>query len=114
MLINMLWTIAYDTEYAMVDRADDLKIGIKSTAILFGGDDRFMIGLFQCAVIVLLCGLGFLEKFSFIYFIAIFIAILLFIYQQKLIATRILSNYFRAFLNNQWVGLIIFAGILLK
>ncbi len=112
MLATIFWTMAYDTQYAMIDRDDDVKIGIKSTAILFGQYDRLMIGLFQYAAIVLLCILGFLESFLFIYFMAVFIAVLLFIYQQLLIANQESKNCFRAFLNNQWVGLIIFMGII--
>lgn len=114
MLANILWTMAYDTEYAMVDRTDDLKVGIKSTAILFGNYDRLMIGLFQFMVIFLLFFLGFSRQFSLFYFIAVSISLFLLIYQQSLIATRKPENYFRAFLNNQWVGLIIFVGVLLK
>jgi len=114
MFANILWTIAYDTQYAMTDREDDLKIGIKSTAILFGKYDRVMIALFQFGFICLLCILGFVEKFLSIYFIAICIAILFFIYQQILISKREPSNGLRAFLNNWWVGMIIFLGILLK
>lgn len=112
MLITILWTIMYDTQYAMIDREDDLKIGIKSTAIFFGKYDRIMIGLFQTAVILLLCFLGWREKFSLIYFAAIFIAALLFMYQQILISKREPQKCLRAFLNNQWVGFIIFAGII--
>lgn len=112
MIINMLWTVMYDTLYAMVDRDDDLKIGIKSTAILFGKCDKLMIGLLQLTVITLLCLLGFLLNFLLIYFVAVFIALLLFIYQQKLISDRIPDKCFQAFLNNQWVGLIVFIGIL--
>lgn len=114
MLITILWTVLYDTEYAMADRTDDLKIGIKSTAIFFGKYDRIMIGLFQSVVILLLFFLGLLEKFSVIYFSAIVIAALLFLYQQFLISTREPKNCLRAFLNNQWVGLIIFVGIFSK
>ncbi|OGT32828.1 MAG: 4-hydroxybenzoate polyprenyltransferase [Gammaproteobacteria bacterium RIFCSPHIGHO2_02_FULL_39_13] len=114
MLITMLWTIMYDTEYAMADREDDLKIGIKSTAIFFEKYDRAMIGLLQSVVILLLYFLGDVKHFSVIYFSAIFICLLLFIYQQMLISKRESQNCLRAFLNNQWVGLIIFVGIFLK
>lgn len=114
MFANMVWIIAYDTQYAMTDREDDLKIGIKSTAILFGKYDRIMIALFQFGFIFLLCVVGFLEKFSAVYFIAIFIAILFFIYQQILISKQEPLNCLQAFLNNGWVGMIIFLGILLK
>lgn len=114
MFITILWTVMYDTEYAMADRADDLKIGIKSTAIFFGKYDRVMIGIFQISVILLLFFFGLCEKFSVMYFIAIFIAALLFVYQQFLIATREPQKCLRAFINNQWVGFIVFLGIFLK
>lgn len=114
MLITILWTMAYDTEYAMADREDDLKIGIKSTAIFFGKYDRIMIGLFQSIMILLLFFLGVREKFSLIYFAAIFIAALLFLYQQILISKREPQKCLRAFLNNQWVGFIVFLGIFLQ
>lgn len=111
MLANIAWTMAYDTQYAMVDREDDLKIGIKSTAILFGKHDRLMIGLFQLMTIILLCITGLMMQFSFIYFIGILFGLFLFIYQQKLIAARKSTDCFRAFLNNHWVGMAVFAGL---
>jgi 4-hydroxybenzoate polyprenyltransferase len=114
MLATIAWTIAYDTQYAMTDREDDVKIGIKSTAILFGKYDRLLIGIFQTVFILLLCILGLMEKMSLIYFFSIFIATALFIYQQKLLSRHAANACFRAFLNNQWVGLIVFAGILFK
>ena len=114
MLINILWTIMYDTQYAMVDRLDDLKVGIKSTAILFGNFDCLIIGIFQYAVIVLLCVLGFLLSFTRPFYIAIIIGFLLFQYQQKLISRREPEKCLRAFLNNQWFGLVIFVGIVLN
>lgn len=113
MLSTILWTIAYDTQYAMTDREDDLKIGIKSTAILFGKYDYLIIGLLQSAAVALLCVIGWREMLSTSYFIAIFVGILLFIFQQFLIATHKPENYTRAFLNNHWFGLIIFVGIAL-
>jgi len=114
MCANILWTIAYDTQYAMVDREDDLKIGVKSTAILFGRYDRWMIGLFQGAFILLMCVIGFLENFSVVYFAGVFFAVLLFIYQHILIAKRVPEKCFHAFLNNQWGGMVIFIGVLLN
>lgn len=114
MLATIAWTIAYDTQYAMIDREDDLKIGIKSTAILFGRQDRLIIGLFQLIAIILLCMMGLLIQYSFVYFMAIFIVFLLFIYQQALMKTREPNHYFQAFLNNHWVGMTVFAGIFLE
>jgi 4-hydroxybenzoate polyprenyltransferase len=104
--ITVLWTIVYDTEYAMVDREDDKKIAIKTTALLFGKRDRLIIGLLQCTVIVLL-------NFIDVHYLALFSVALLFIYQQYLIKDRIPKNCFKAFLNNNWVGLIIWLGLLL-
>lgn len=111
MLANIAWTIAYDTQYAMTDRSDDMKIGIKSTAILFGVYDRIMVGLFQSIAILLLMLVGVLESFSISYFAAIFIAFLFMLYQHYLIARREPKKCFQAFLNNQWVGLVVFLGI---
>ena len=113
MVINILWTIMYDTEYAMTDREDDRLIGIKSTALLFGPYDRLVIGLMQSFVIILLCSMGYAQGLSFIYFVSIGIVILLFLYQQKLITKREPPSCFKAFLNNQWVGCVIFLGIAL-
>ena len=113
MLATILWTIAYDTEYAMADREDDQKIGIKSTAILFGQHDRWIIGLFQGATTIALIMIGVLQSFTWIYFTTIFIAILLFLFQQKLIMMRDPALCLKAFVNNQWVGLVIFLGIAL-
>lgn len=110
-LANICWTIAYDTQYAMVDRDDDIKIDIKSTAILFGRFDKFMIGLLQLTTLLLLIWIGHLHQLSLIYFISLLIAMLLFIYQHILIAHRDRKNCFTAFLNNNYVGLIIFLGI---
>ena len=109
-LANMLWTIAYDTEYAMVDRKDDIKIGIKSTAILFEKYDRMIIGLLQGAFIVLMGLIGFLNQFSLFYFAGLLVAIGLFFYQQRLMPKHCLE----AFLNNQWAGLAVFVGVLLR
>lgn len=113
MLANGIWIVAYDTQYAMVDRPDDIRIGIKSTAILFGSYERMIIGVLQAIFILLLCTIGFIEKMGWIYFFALFIAMCFFVYQHSLIAKRDASHCFRAFLNNQWIGLIIFVAIAL-
>lgn len=111
MLANMLWTIAYDTEYAMVDRDDDLKIGVKSTAILFGRQDCFMIGTLHASAIALLLMVGLKEHLTPIFYVAITIAGLLACYQQYLIRDRNPDTCFKAFLNNNWFGLVITLGI---
>ena len=110
-IATVLWIITYDTFYAMVDRDDDLKIGVKSTAILFGEDDKIITGLLQLCVIIILLLVGQSFKMGIIYFIGIAIAGGLFIYQQKLIKDRQRDRCFQAFLNNNWVGMAIFIGI---
>ncbi|HFB66444.1 MAG TPA: 4-hydroxybenzoate octaprenyltransferase [Aeromonadales bacterium] len=112
-ITNLLWTIAYDTEYAMVDRKDDLKIGIKSTAILFGDGDKLIIGILQGMVIIALLLVGHKEEFSFYFDLSIVIVTALFAYQQWIIRQRKTEACFKAFLNNQWVGLVVFMGIVL-
>lgn len=113
-LINALWTVAYDTQYAMVDRDDDVKIGIKSTAILFGRWDKRIIGLLQLATLGLLVALGQGLELSASYYWSLLIAAGLFAYQQHLIRYRERMSCFQAFLNNNYVGMAITAGILLS
>jgi 4-hydroxybenzoate polyprenyltransferase len=108
----VIWTIAYDTFYAMVDRKDDLKIGIKSTAILFGDDDRLITGVLQLTAILLMALTGVQFGLGYWYFISVIGAAALFVYQQSLIRHRDHDRCFQAFLNNNWVGAIIFLGIL--
>lgn len=108
----LIWAVAYDTMYSMADREDDLKIGLKSTAILFGEYDRAMVGLFQVLFIVTLCLTGRDLEFSAVYFYALGLASLLLVYEQFLIFYRVPENCFRAFLHNHWVGAIVFFGIM--
>ncbi|WP_144837383.1 4-hydroxybenzoate octaprenyltransferase [Leclercia adecarboxylata] len=110
-LANILWAVAYDTQYAMVDRDDDLKIGIKSTAILFGRQDKLIIGILQVAVLGLMVGVGYLNQLNGAFYAAVAAAGVLFIYQQKLIANREREACFKAFLNNNYVGLVLFLGL---
>lgn len=110
-LANLCWTVAYDTEYAMVDRDDDLKIGVKSTAILFGQWDRLIIGLLQISALVLLLLCGWLQQLGGCYYGCIVIAAGLFTWQQKTIFTREREACFQAFLHNNYVGLVLFIGI---
>jgi 4-hydroxybenzoate polyprenyltransferase len=107
----VIWPVIYDTMYAMVDREDDEKIGVKSTAILFGKWDRGIIATFQLIFILLLIECGFLFSLHYEYFICLGLVILLFVYQQWLIKDRNREKCFRAFLNNHWVGMLIFFGI---
>ncbi len=113
-LANICWTVAYDTQYAMVDRDDDLKIGIKSTAILFGRFDKLIIGLLQLATLLLMVWIGYLNQLSGAYYWGILLAGALFIHQQKLIAQRERMPCFQAFLNNNYAGLVLFIGIVLS
>jgi len=110
-LANILWAVAYDTQYAMVDRDDDLKIGIKSTAILFGRHDRLIIGLLQVAVLALMVGVGVLNGLGGYFYASVAVAGGLFVYQQILIAGRERSACFNAFMNNNYVGLVLFLGL---
>ncbi len=110
-VINILWTVVYDTLYAIVDREDDLLIGVKSTAILFGKADKLIIASLQFIVLLLLLYLGQLISASYLYYIGIFIAAMLAIYQQWLIKDREPARCFQAFLNNHWFGAAVFVGI---
>ncbi|WP_216782195.1 4-hydroxybenzoate octaprenyltransferase [Candidatus Profftia tarda] len=113
-LANTCWTIAYDTEYAMVDKNDDLKIGIKSTAILFGRFDTLILGLLQLATLLFMLLIGHLNNLNIAYYCGIIIAGLLFIYQHKLVSHRNPMMCFRAFSNNSYVGLVLFIGIVVS
>ncbi|EOV6160861.1 4-hydroxybenzoate octaprenyltransferase [Enterobacter ludwigii] len=110
-LANILWAVAYDTQYAMVDRDDDLKIGIKSTAILFGRHDKLIIGILQVAVLALMVTMGYLNGLNWAFYWAVLVAGMLFVYQQKLIAKREREACFKAFMNNNYVGLVLFLGL---
>lgn len=107
----LLWTLVYDTFYAMVDRDDDLKIGIRSTAILFGDADRVITGVLQALVVLGLLLIG--KRFHLLwpYYISVAVSSGLFVWQQHLIRERQPEQCFRAFLNNHWVGMVIFLGI---
>ena len=110
-LANILWAVAYDTQYAMVDRDDDVKIGIKSTAILFGQYDKLIIGILQIGVLALMAIIGELNGLGWGYYWSILVAGALFVYQQKLIANREREACFKAFMNNNYVGLVLFLGL---
>lgn len=111
--IALLWPVIYDTFYAMVDREDDERIGIKSTALLFGQADRAITATLQIVFLLGLCGVGQIFKLSSPFYFGLSLASLLFIYQQFLIRTREREACFKAFLNNNWVGAIVFLGIVL-
>ena len=112
-IANLLWTVAYDTQYAMVDREDDLAMGIKSTAILFGELDRHIVAALQMLTMVALLLVGQRFELSWVYFASLLVPAGLFVYQQRLIRTREPASCFRAFLNNNWVGAAVFAGLVL-
>ena len=111
---NMLWVLVYDTLYAMVDREDDIKAGVKSTAILFGKQDRLIIGVIQVLFIAALWGLGRRLDFGVAYQAALLATAGLMAYQQVLIREREPARCFRAFNNNNWAGIVILAGIALS
>ena len=114
LVANILWAVVYDTIYAIIDRDDDLKIGIKSTAILFDDADRFIIGIIQVLVLVALIIVGKQANLGLIYHFSIIFGGCLFIYQSRLIKDRDPEKCMRAFLNNNWFGLIIFIGLFIN
>lgn len=111
---NILWTVAYDTLYAMVDRDDDLKIGIKSTAVLFAEKDKLIVGLLQLSALLCLAVLGWMLVLPSVYFIGLTVVAGLFVYQQRLIVKRDRESCFKAFLHNNYVGMIIFVSLFLS
>jgi len=113
-LMSVIWIIAYDTEYAMVDRRDDRAIGVRSTALLLGDWDRLAIGLMQFASLILLFLLGKICGFQIPYSLAVIIVAGLFIYQQILIRARDETRCLKAFGNNTWVGFTIFVGVVVE
>lgn len=112
-IANLLWTVAYDTQYAMVDRDDDLRIGIKSTAVLFGQWDNTIITCLQILMLIALAAVGLQTGLTIWFYLALSGAALLFAYQRFLTGSRKRDACFKAFLSNHWVGALIFAGILL-
>ncbi|GJM08685.1 MAG: 4-hydroxybenzoate octaprenyltransferase [Lysobacteraceae bacterium] len=108
---TMIWVLIYDTMYAMVDREDDIKIGIRSTAILFGTMDRTLIGLLQLGFVGALGLIGHRAELGTAFGLSIAVVAMLFLWQQRLIADRDPDGCFKAFLNNNYVGLAVFVGI---
>jgi 4-hydroxybenzoate polyprenyltransferase len=111
-LASLLWVLAYDTLYAMVDREDDIKAGIKSTAILFGTLDRLMIGVLHVASLWAFLLLGLQLEYANFYYVGLLATAGLFIHQHWIIRDRDRDACFKAFLNNTWVGLALFLGTL--
>lgn len=113
-LATALWALVYDTMYAMVDKDDDLKIGVKSTAILFGEYDRHIMAVLQIIILGLLVTIGIMQQLGLFYYFGLIVAAGLSIYQQVLIVRREKANCFKAFLNNNWFGLAVFVGLFLN
>ncbi len=107
----VLWTVVFDTFYGMVDRDDDIKVGIKSTAILFGDLDLFLIGALQALTLFALVVTGNAFQLGAAYFIGVLVVALLFIYQQLIARHRERAACFKAFRNNQWVGFTLFIAL---
>ncbi|WP_420389766.1 4-hydroxybenzoate octaprenyltransferase [Marinobacter sp.] len=110
---NVLWTVAYDTLYAMVDRDDDIRIGIKSTAILFGEADRAVIAILQALVVLILILVGQQAELGVFYYLGLVAMACLFVFQQHLARFRERDGCFKAFLNNNWAGFAVFTGLLI-
>jgi 4-hydroxybenzoate polyprenyltransferase len=111
LLANVFWAVAYDTEYAMVDRDDDLRIGIKTAAITFGRHDVAAVMLCYAAMLALLTTIGMRLQFGLYYTLGLVAAGLIMLYHYTLIRARRREDCFKAFLHNNWVGGVIFAGI---
>lgn len=111
-LATVLWTTAYDTIYGIIDREDDIKIGVKSTAILFGTADRLIVLVLQALFFVSLVLLGYQLELRYWYFLALILVCILFIYQYKLTKDYHRNLCLKAFLHNNYVGMVIFIGII--
>lgn len=107
---NLFWTVAYDTAYAMVDRDDDLKIGVKSTAIFFGQFDRLAIFFLHVAMFMLLLSVGYVEQLGLWFHSALMIAVIFVLFLQNLLKERDRENCFKAFRLSHWTGFIVLLG----
>lgn len=112
-LTVVIWAVVYDTMYAMVDREDDLKLGVKSTAILFGQADVFIIGLLQVIMLLALFLTGEVARLGMWYRLSVLLSALLMLYQYTLVRNRRPDDCFHAFLHNRYIGMTIFIGIAL-
>lgn len=113
LLATLCWVAAYDTQYALVDRDDDLKIGVKSTAILWGGKSPWMIALLQTTMLGLLGVVGWLNHCGGAFYVGLLATLALFAYQYTLLGHQQREQDFKAFMNNRYVGLIIFIGLVI-
>ena len=109
---NLLWVVVYDTQYAMVDREDDLEVGIKSTAILFGRADTRIILMLQLLCLACFLATGLRFHLGAVYFVSIALVALLFLRHQRLISDRSREACFQAFNESKWIGFIVVAGLL--
>ena len=112
-IANMFWAIAYDTEYAMVDREDDIKVGLKSSAILLGRYDVAGVMLSHAVFLAMMAAVGPVYRLGVVYYLGLAAALVLVVWQYHLIRNRERIGCFRAFLSNNWVGMAIFAGLAL-
>ena len=110
LVANVFWTIAYDTEYAMVDKEDDLKIGIKTSAITFGTYDVIAVMICYAAFIGMMAVVGLALNLNWFYFIGLAVASMIAVYHYSLIKNRDRTHCFKAFLHNAWMGAAIFVG----
>ncbi|MGJ8620656.1 MAG: 4-hydroxybenzoate octaprenyltransferase [Methylophilaceae bacterium] len=111
MLANIFWAVAYDTEYAMVDRDDDIKIGIQSSALFFGQNEVLAILVCYLSMLGIFVYIGLLKSFSGYYFSGVAVAALLVIWQYRMIKNRNQTNCFKAFLANNWIGLVLLGSL---
>ena len=110
-VVNIVWTVVYDTMYAMADREDDLKAGVKSTAILFGEGDRVILAMLQLMMLAGMWLMGLQLQAGFAYYLSLLFVVGLSVYQQYLIRRREPAACLDAFLNNNWLGCALFLGI---
>ncbi len=113
-LASLVWTLIYDTLYAMADRDEDIKIGVKSTAILFKNYDQIVIAFLQLLLILILLIIGSSFNLGQIYYFSLIIIGFFMIYHQYLMKKRLNEQYFKAFIHNNYVGMTVFAGIFLS
>ena len=112
--VTILWIVSYDTMYAMADREEDLKIGVKSTAIIFADNDKLIIALLQAAFTLGMFSIAWLVSGGLFFYLGIAGSIVFSVYQQYLIRNREQKTCFQAFLNNHWLGMLVFIGIFLN
>jgi 4-hydroxybenzoate polyprenyltransferase len=109
--VTIVWIVCYDTMYAMADREEDQAIGVKSTAIIFADNDRFIIALLQSVFILGMLSIAWLLKAGLFFYLGIVCAAILSLYQQYLLKDREKTACLQAFLNNNWLGMVIFIGL---